>query len=57
MENLNIIRDDFKKSKFEDPSTMNRTLKKYYGQLQALMFRQTQSDKRRALYGKDPFAA
>lgn len=57
MENINILRQDFKKSKFEDPSVVNRTLKKYYGQLQALMFRQTQSDKRRALFGKDPFAA
>ena len=56
MENINVLPQPFKKNKFEDPSLVNRTLKKYYGQIQTLMFRQTQSDKRRALYGKDPFA-
>jgi hypothetical protein len=58
MENLNGFRPDLKKSKSENSSSsINRTLRKYYGQLQSMMFRQTLSDKRRALFGKDPFAA
>jgi hypothetical protein len=36
---------------------MRRIMKKYSGKIQNLMFRQTLSDKRRSMYGNDPFAA
>jgi hypothetical protein len=36
---------------------MKRIMKKYSGKIQNALFRQTLSDKRKAMFGNDPFAA
>jgi hypothetical protein len=47
----------FKTRKFVEIVAANRIVKKYSGKLQNIMFRQTASDKRKAMFGNDPFAA
>jgi hypothetical protein len=53
---MSIIRV-FKKKNFLESIVVNRVVRKYSGKLQNYMFRQTLSDKRKALFGNDPFAA
>jgi hypothetical protein len=47
----------FQAKNFVEKIAMKRIMKVYSGKLQNLMFRQTLSDKRRAIFGNDPFAA
>lgn len=46
-----------RKKNFIDSLTVRRIMKKYSGKIQTLMFRQTLSDKRKSIFGNDPFAA
>jgi hypothetical protein len=47
----------FNSRKFVQIIAANRIVRKYSGKLQNIMFRQTASDKRKAMFGNDPFAA
>jgi hypothetical protein len=47
----------FKTRKFVEKLAVKRIVTKYSGKLQSMMFRQTLSDKRKAVFGNDPFAA
>jgi hypothetical protein len=47
----------FSKKNFMEKIAVKRIMKKYSGKIQNLMFRQTLSDKRKAIFGNDPFAA
>jgi hypothetical protein len=45
-----------KKEKFEsEASAFGRSFRKYFPTLEELIVRKTQADRRRALFGKDPF--
>lgn len=46
-----------RKKNFMEALAVRRIMKKYSGKLQTLMFRQTLSDKRKSIFGNDPFAA
>jgi hypothetical protein len=47
----------FKSKNFMESVIMKRIMKKYSGKIQNALFRQTLSDKRKAIFGNDPFAA
>ena len=47
----------FQKKNFVETLAVKRIMKKYSGKLQNYMFRQSLSDKRKAMFGNDPFAA
>lgn len=47
----------FQKKNFIESLAVRRIMKKYSGKIQSLMFRQTLSDKRKSIFGNDPFAA
>ncbi len=47
----------FRTKRFTESLAVKRLMKKYSGKLQNLMFRQTLSDKRKSVFGNDPFAA
>lgn len=47
----------FNRRKFVEAVASSRLVRKYSGKLQNMMFRQTASDKRKSIFGNDPFAA
>lgn len=55
METLNNYSVPKKEKSENDPSIFGRNIRKLLPNLEELIVRKTQADRRRALFGKDPF--